>query len=166
MAVSRGRFSRGGLEARVGCQGVGRRHVGDALGLAEARIGRVGGDKEGNVVGNHVKVKVVKNKLAPPFRIAEFDIMYGEGIAKTGEIVDLGVDHDIIGKSGAWYSYDGAKIAQGREAAKRFFMDNPEVALEVEKKIKDRITGVEEDEVDPLTVEKAELATSENGVKE
>ena len=96
-------------------------------------------DKEGNVIGNHVKVKVVKNKLAPPFRIAEFDIMYGEGISKAGEIVDLGVDHDIIQKSGAWYSYNTAKIAQGREAAKQFFLDNPEVALEVEQKIKDKI---------------------------
>ena len=99
-------------------------------------------DKEGNVVGNHVKVKVVKNKLAPPFRVAEFDIMFGEGISKTGEIVDLGVDHDIIQKSGAWYSYDNAKIAQGREAAKQFLMDNPEVAVEIEKKIKSKILGL------------------------
>lgn len=99
-------------------------------------------DKEGNVVGNHVKVKVVKNKLAPPFRIAEFDIMYGEGISKTGEIVDLGVDHDIIQKSGAWYSYNDAKIAQGREAAKQFLADNPEVALEIEMKIKEKIVGM------------------------
>ena len=98
-------------------------------------------DKEGNVVGNHVKVKVVKNKLAPPFRVAEFDITYGEGISKTGEIVDIGVDHDIIGKSGAWYSYDGAKIAQGREAAKSFLKDNPELAFEIEEKIKAKITG-------------------------
>ena len=99
-------------------------------------------DKEGNVVGNHVKVKVVKNKLAPPFRVAEFDIMFGEGISKTGEIVDLGVDHDIIQKSGAWYAYDDAKIAQGREAAKQFLMDNPEVALEIEKRIKAKIMGL------------------------
>lgn len=105
-------------------------------------------DKEGNVVGNHVKVKVVKNKLAPPFRVAEFDIMYGEGISKTGEIVDLGVDHDIIKKSGAWYSYEDAKIAQGREAAKQFLMDNPELALEIEKKIKIKITGVDPDKKD------------------
>ncbi|MEL7022058.1 MAG: recombinase RecA [Bacteroidota bacterium] len=104
-------------------------------------------DKQGNVMGNHVKVKVVKNKLAPPFRIAEFDIMYGEGISKTGEIVDLGVVHEIIKKSGAWYSYQDAKIAQGREAAKSFLADNPEVALEIEKKIKDRIAGVEKEEV-------------------
>lgn len=103
-------------------------------------------DKEGNVVGNHVKVKVQKNKLAPPFRIAEFDIVYGEGISKSGEIVDLGVDHDIIGKSGAWYSYKDAKIAQGREAAKLFLLDNPELALEIERKIKAKITGEPEPE--------------------
>jgi recombination protein RecA len=104
-------------------------------------------DKEGNVVGNHVKVKVVKNKMAPPFRIAEFDIMYGEGISKNGEIVDLGVDHDIIQKSGAWYSYGGAKIAQGREAAKQFLDDNPEVADEIELKIKEKIMGPKESAV-------------------
>ncbi|TVQ42771.1 MAG: recombinase RecA [Saprospirales bacterium] len=92
-------------------------------------------DKEGNLLGNHVKVKVVKNKLAPPFRIAEFDIMYGEGISKTGEIVDLGVQFDILKKSGSWYSYGDSKIAQGRDAAKQFFMDNPETAEEVEEKI-------------------------------
>ena len=98
-------------------------------------------DKEGNVVGNHVKVKVVKNKLAPPFRVAEFDITYGEGVSKTGEIIDIGVDQDIIGKSGAWYSYDGAKIAQGREGAKQFLKDNPEVAFEIEEKIKAKINS-------------------------
>ncbi len=98
-------------------------------------------DKEGNVVGNLVKVKVVKNKLAPPFRVAMFDITYGQGISKTGEIVDLGVDYDIIQKSGSWYSYSGGKIAQGREAAKQFFADNPEAAREVELKIKEKITG-------------------------
>ena len=87
------------------------------------------------MVGNLTKVKVVKNKLAPPFRIAMFDIVYGEGISKTGEIIDIGVDNDIIGKSGSWYSYDGTKIAQGRESAKQFLKDNPEVSLEIEKKI-------------------------------
>lgn len=101
-------------------------------------------DKEGNVIGNHVKVKVVKNKLAPPFRIAEFDIMYGEGISKVGEIVDLAVDYDIIQKSGAWYAYDNAKIAQGRDAAKRFLKDNPEVADEIELLVKDKINPKEE----------------------
>ena len=103
-------------------------------------------DKAGNVTGNHVKVKVVKNKLAPPFRVAMFDITYGQGISKTGEIVDLGVDHDILEKSGSWYAYAGSKIAQGREGAKQFFEDNPEVALEVEAKIKAKITGKDVDE--------------------
>ena len=92
-------------------------------------------DKEGNVVGNTVKVKVVKNKLAPPFRIAMFDIEYGKGISKNGEMIDLGVENEIIGKSGSWYSYEGTKIAQGREGAKTFLGDNPEVALEVEKRL-------------------------------
>ncbi|MBL7827536.1 MAG: recombinase RecA [Saprospiraceae bacterium] len=96
-------------------------------------------DKEGNVVGNQVKVKIVKNKLAPPFRIAEFDIVFGEGISKAGEIVSLGSNYDIIQKSGAWYSYNGAKIAQGAESAKQFMLDNPETALEIEQKIKEHI---------------------------
>lgn len=98
-------------------------------------------DKEGNIMGNHVKVKVVKNKVAPPFRVAEFDIMYGEGISKTGEIVDIGTDLDILEKSGSWFSYGGAKIAQGRESAKQFMHDNPEVALEIEQKIKEKVAA-------------------------
>lgn len=93
-------------------------------------------DKEGNVIGNPTKVKVVKNKLAPPFRIAQFDIMFGEGVSKIGEIIDLGVEAGILEKSGSWYGYDGTKIAQGREAAKIFLTDNPEVALEIESKVK------------------------------
>jgi recombination protein RecA len=93
-------------------------------------------DKEGNLIGNQVKVKVVKNKLAPPFRVAEFEIVFGEGINKCGEIVDLGAQFDLIQKSGAWYSYNGAKIAQGRDAAKQFLLDNPEMANEIEAKIK------------------------------
>jgi recombination protein RecA len=95
-------------------------------------------DKDGNTIGNPVKVKVVKNKLAPPFRVATFDIMFGEGISKTGEIVDIGVETDILQKSGSWFSYDGTKIAQGRESAKQFLLDNPEVALELETKIKEK----------------------------
>lgn len=98
-------------------------------------------DKEGNLIGNHVKVKVVKNKLAPPFRTAEFDIIFGEGISKSGEIVDLGVEYNVVEKSGAWYSYNGAKIAQGREAARQFLLDNPEVADEMEVKIKAQIAA-------------------------
>ncbi|MBT8219468.1 MAG: DNA recombination/repair protein RecA, partial [Bacteroidia bacterium] len=106
------------------------------------------------VVGNHVKVKVVKNKLAPPFRVAIFDITYGTGISKTGELVDLGVDHDIVDKSGSWYAYNGSKIAQGREAAKQFFEDNPEIADEVEAKIKAKVTGkpIEEPKQEPAPV--------------
>ena len=93
-------------------------------------------DKEGNVIGNPTKVKVVKNKLAPPFRITMFDIMYGSGISKTGEVLDIGVDIDVIQKSGSWFSYEGTKIAQGRESAKQFLLDNPEVMAEIENKIK------------------------------
>ncbi len=92
-------------------------------------------DKDGNTIGNPVKVKVVKNKLAPPFRVATFDIVFGEGVSKNGEIIDLGVETNVIGKSGSWFSYEGTKIAQGREGAKQFLADNPEVALELEKKI-------------------------------
>jgi recombination protein RecA len=98
-------------------------------------------DKEGNTIGNHVKVKVVKNKLAPPFRTAEFDIMYGEGISKNGEIIDLGVELDVVQKSGSWYSYNGTKIAQGRDAAKIFLADNPEVANELELRLKEIISA-------------------------
>ncbi|MBK6859429.1 MAG: recombinase RecA [Saprospiraceae bacterium] len=93
-------------------------------------------DKDGNILGNRVKVKVVKNKMAPPFRTAEFDIMYGQGISKSGEIVDLGSDMGVIQKSGSWFSYEGTKIAQGRDSAKQFIEDNPELSKEIEEKIK------------------------------
>lgn len=93
-----------------------------------------------NIIGNHVKVKVIKNKVAPPFRTAEFDIMYGVGISKTGEIVDLGVEYDIIKKSGSWFSYNENKLAQGRESTKQILEDNPELAIEIEEKIKEAIT--------------------------
>ncbi len=92
--------------------------------------------KDGDdVLGKRAVVKVVKNKVAPPFRRAEFDIMFGEGISKAGEIIDLGVDYDVITKSGSWFSYNGTKIAQGRDAAKRVIQDNPELAEELEEKI-------------------------------
>ncbi len=123
------------------------------------RSGSAVKDKEGNIVANHVKVTVKKNKLAPPFRKAEFDITYGKGISKIGEIVDLGVEHDIIKKSGAWYSYNDAKIAQGREAAKMFMEDNPEVALEIENKIKAAVLGIsEEEETQPRAAATGEVA--------
>jgi recombination protein RecA len=98
-------------------------------------------DKEGNVVGNQVKVKVVKNKLAPPFRTATFDIIFGEGISKAGELVDLGTDMEILQKSGSWYSYNEAKVAQGRDSAKQFMLDNPEIAAEIEFRIKEKINS-------------------------
>ncbi len=96
-------------------------------------------DRENNVMGNRTRVKVVKNKVAPPFRQTEFDIMYGKGISKIGEIVDIGVECDLIEKSGSWYSYDGNKIGQGRENVKQFLLDNPEVAEIVEAKIREQL---------------------------
>jgi recombination protein RecA len=89
-----------------------------------------------DVIGNRVKVKVVKNKVAPPFRKAEFDIMYGEGISKVGEIIDLGVDLNILKKSGSWFSYGETKLGQGRDAIKALILDNPELMEELEAKIK------------------------------
>lgn len=91
-----------------------------------------------NVIGNNVKVKIVKNKVAPPFKTAEFDIMYNEGISKTGEILDLGEKAGYVKKNGSWYEYDGAKIGQGREAAKQYLKDNPKVAAVIEKKIREK----------------------------
>jgi len=96
-------------------------------------------DKENNVLGNRTRVKVVKNKVAPPFKQVEFDIMYGKGISKIGEIVDIGVECDLIEKSGSWYSYDGNKIGQGRENVKQFLLDNPEVAELIEAKVKEQL---------------------------
>jgi len=92
-----------------------------------------------NVIGNRAKVKVVKNKVAPPFRTAEFDIMYGEGVSKTGEILDLAVDYDIVKKSGSWFSYGDTRLGQGRDAVKLMIKDNPELAEELEEKIKEKI---------------------------
>jgi len=97
--------------------------------------------KDGDeTIGNRVKVKVVKNKVAPPFRKAEFDVMYGEGISKVGEIIDLGVELNIIKKSGSWFSYGETKLGQGRDAVKSLVLDNPELFEELEKKIKDALT--------------------------
>ena len=93
------------------------------------------------VSGNRVKVKIVKNKVAPPFRIAEFDIMFGEGISKAGEIIDLGVEHNIIKKSGSWFSYGETRLGQGRDAVKQLILDNPELMDELEGRIKEEVTG-------------------------
>ncbi|MBW4888860.1 recombinase RecA [Mucilaginibacter sp. HMF5004] len=93
------------------------------------------------VSGNRVKVKIVKNKVAPPFRIAEFDIMFGEGISKAGEIIDLGVEYDIIKKAGSWFSYGDTRLGQGRDAVKQLILDNPELMEELEGRIKETVTG-------------------------
>jgi len=93
-------------------------------------------ETDGNVTGNKTKVKVVKNKVAPPFKTAEFDIMYGEGISKVGEILDIAVEHEIIKKSGSWFSYEDTKLGQGRDAVKALIQDNPELQEELETKIK------------------------------
>ncbi|HEX7529219.1 MAG TPA: recombinase RecA, partial [Thermoanaerobaculia bacterium] len=100
-------------------------------------IRRINAIKDGEVVvGSRTKVKIVKNKVAPPFRIAEFDIAYGEGISKTGELIDIGLEMKIVEKSGAWFSYGDLRLGQGRENSKQFFRDNPDIAAEIEKKIR------------------------------
>ncbi len=103
-------------------------------------IRRVSQLKDGDeAIGNHVRVKVVKNKVAPPFRQAEFDIIFGEGISKTGEIIDMGVELGIVQKSGSWFSYNNDKLGQGRDAVKQLMTDNPELAAEIEGKIRDKV---------------------------
>jgi recombination protein RecA len=101
-------------------------------------------DSQGNVIGNKTRVKVVKNKVAPPFKTAEFDIMYGEGISRVGELLDLAVDFDIIKKSGSWFSYGDTKLGQGRDAVKSLIADNPELMEELEEKIKEHLKNKEE----------------------
>jgi recombination protein RecA len=130
-------------------------------------IRRIGQIKEGadNVMGNRTRVKVVKNKVAPPFKVIEFDIMYGEGISKVGEILDLGVEMDIVKKSGSWFSYGSEKLGQGRDAVKNILLDNPELMNEIEKKIRDTISGVVLDE-EPVADEENQAdksAVSANG---
>ncbi len=103
-------------------------------------IRRIGQLKDGeNIHGNRVRVKVIKNKVAPPFRQCEFDILFGEGISKVGEIIDLGVEHGIIKKSGSWFSYEDSKLGQGRDSVKQIFLDNPELAEEIEGRIKEKL---------------------------
>ena len=107
------------------------------------RIGQIKEDKD-NITGNRTKVKVVKNKVAPPFKVIEFDIIYGQGISKVGEILDLGVDMGIIAKSGSWFSYNGDRLGQGREGVKNILLDNEELANEIEQKIRDMVKGAPE----------------------
>ena len=124
--------------------------------------------QDGEVFGNRVRVKVVKNKVAPPFREAEFDIIYGKGISKSGNIIDLGVNLDIVEKSGSWFAYNGTRIGQGRENAKKYIEDNPEVMEEIEKQVREKFNEAfekslseeinedqtdDEEEIDPLDEE-------------
>ena len=112
--------------------------------------------QDGEVIGNRTRVKVVKNKVAPPFREAEFDILYGEGISKEGSILDLAVNLDIIDKSGAWFSYNGAKIGQGRENVKRYLKENPKILAEIEQKIRDNYSKAFEQALDENVPEEKE----------
>jgi len=103
-------------------------------------IRRTGTIKKGDdAIGNETKVKVVKNKVSPPFKTAEFDILFGEGISREGEIIDMGVTAKIIEKSGAWYAYSGEKIGQGRDNAREFLRENPDLAIEIENKVRDSL---------------------------
>ena len=112
--------------------------------------------QDGEVIGNRTRVKVVKNKVAPPFREAEFDILYGEGISKEGSILDLAVNLNIIEKSGAWFSYNGAKIGQGRENVKRYLKENPKILAEIEQKIRDNYSKAFEQALDENAPEEKE----------
>jgi recombination protein RecA len=101
-------------------------------------IRRTGSIKKGDeVIGSETKVKIVKNKVAPPFKTAEFDILYGEGISREGEIIDMGVEARILDKSGAWYAYNGEKIGQGKDNAREFLRENPGLAIEIENKVRE-----------------------------
>lgn len=115
--------------------------------------------QNGEVIGNRTRVKVVKNKVAPPFREAEFDIMFGRGISRTGDVLDIAANEGIINKSGSWYAYEGEKIGQGRENAKQFLQEHPEIFIEVEKKIREKL-GLEAD-VEPTMVQANDKADSD-----
>jgi recombination protein RecA len=110
----------------------------------------------GEPVGNRTRVKVVKNKVAPPFKQAEFDILYGKGISREGSLIDMGVDQSIVRKSGAWYTYEGDQLGQGKENARKFLLDNPDVANEIEKKIKEKLgigAQLDAEEIAPAPVD-------------
>ncbi|WIO46365.1 recombinase RecA [Candidatus Southlakia epibionticum] len=110
-----------------------------------ADIRRIGQIKEGdNVIGNRTRVKIVKNKIAPPFRVAEFDIMYNEGISKTGDVLDLAVQYGVVGKAGAWFDYNDVKIGQGREQAKKYLKEHPDVLAEIDNKVRKKVKEAEE----------------------
>jgi recombination protein RecA len=113
-------------------------------------IRRIESIKDGQTsIGNRVRVKIVKNKVAPPFRLAEFDIMFGEGISREGSLLDVAVAEGIVRKSGAWYSYDDDQLGQGREAAKRFLRENPEIAMQLQAKVLEAVGLLEDEEAAP-----------------
>jgi len=115
-------------------------------------IRRIGAIKDGiEIIGNRTKVKIAKNKVAPPFRIVEFDIMYGKGISREGEVLDLAAEHDIVKKSGAWYSYGETRLGQGRDSVKELLQDNPELMEEIEGKLKDKLMGISNPEPAEVT---------------
>jgi len=117
-------------------------------------IRRIGAIKKGDeILGNETRVKVVKNKMAPPFKQTVFDILYNQGISKEGELIVLGVEHDIVDKSGAWYSYNGERIGQGKDNVRQHLIDNPEIAAEIESRIRQKLSGKDEPEVDAETAE-------------
>jgi recombination protein RecA len=123
-------------------------------------IRRIGAIKKGDeIVGNETKVKVVKNKVSPPFKLAHFEILYGEGISHEGELIDLGVEHKLIEKAGAWYSYNGDKIGQGKEKVRLFLKENPEIADTIEKALRDKL-------LTKPAVEEGEFEVAEEGVLE
>ena len=115
-----------------------------------------------DVVGSHTRVKVVKNKVAPPFKEAEFDIMYGKGVSSEGCILDLGVENNIIDKSGSWFAYNGAKIAQGRDAAKQYLIDHPDIKDEIEEKIRESYMPAEDDDDAPVSGGAVDAAAEED----
>ncbi len=124
-------------------------------------IRRIGAIKKGDeVIGNETKVKVVKNKVSPPFKLAFFEILYGEGISKEGELIELGVEHKLIDKAGAWYSYKGDKIGQGKEKVRQFLKDNPDIAADIEQQLRDKLlvkSRAEQAAADEMNQEAPEL---------
>ena len=129
-------------------------------------IRRIGAIKKGDeVIGNETRVKVVKNKVAPPFREALFDILYGEGISREGEIIDLGVQHKLVEKAGAWYAYKGEKIGQGKDNAREYLREHPEVAREIENKVREAVGVALLDPVVKPTAKAADKASAKAGAK-
>lgn len=122
--------------------------------------------KDGEVIGNRTKIKVVKNKVAPPFRTAEVDIIFGEGISREGDILDLAAEENIVDKSGAWYAYNGDKIGQGRENAKQFLKEHPDVMAEIDQKVRDKYAPKEPTEEENAAGTKEETAEKESAVKQ